>query len=64
MQLFADNNIKPILGVSGSIDGVIEELKKEILEGGESTCSPGVGKGYGVDKTECTHGTEHEEHCK
>lgn len=65
MGLFAEKNIEPILGISGSIDDVIEELKAGKLKGGESTCSPGVGKGYGVDKTECTHDTdEDEEHCK
>ena len=25
------------------------------LEGGESLCKPGAGKGYGLDKTECDH---------
>lgn len=61
LSLFAENNIKPILGISGNIDDVIEELKRGELKGGESTCSPGVGKGYGVDKTECTHAEDHED---
>ena len=53
--LFAEKNIEPILGISGRIDDVIESLKKGSLQGGESLCSPGAGKGYGLDKTECTH---------
>ena len=25
------------------------------LKGGENICSPGSGKDYGIDKTECEH---------
>ena len=55
VTLFAEKNIKPILGISGSIDAVLDKLKQGKLEGGASLCSPGGGKGYGLDKTECTH---------
>ena len=47
--------IQTIVGVSGRIDEVIEKIKKGTLEGGESLCKPGAGKGYGLDKTQCDH---------
>ena len=53
--LFAEKNIQLILGVSGQIDETLEKLTRGELEGGESLCQPGAGKGYGVDKTECDH---------
>jgi len=40
-----------------------KKLKKGTLKGGESLCSPGAGKGYGVEKTECDHPNE-EDHNK
>lgn len=57
--LFAEHNIQLILGVSGQIDGVIDKLVKGELEGGESLCKPGAGKGYGVEKSECDHPEDH-----
>jgi len=53
--LFADRGIKTVLGVTGNVDNVIEEILKGTLKGGESLCRPGSGKGYGLDKTECEH---------
>ncbi|MCK4993940.1 MAG: NifB/NifX family molybdenum-iron cluster-binding protein [Candidatus Omnitrophica bacterium] len=55
---FNEFKIKTILGISGTIDDVIEKLKQGKLEGGESLCNPGAGKGYGVDKTACDHPNE------
>jgi predicted Fe-Mo cluster-binding NifX family protein len=55
IALFTEKNITPMLGISGSVDEVIEKLRQGILEHGDSLCSPGGGKGYGIDKTECTH---------
>ncbi len=52
---FNELGIQAIVGVSGKIDEVIEKLQKGTLEGGESLCKPGQGKGYGLDKTECNH---------
>ncbi|MCK4402094.1 NifB/NifX family molybdenum-iron cluster-binding protein [bacterium] len=52
---FDEFGIKPIVGVQGKIDDIIEKLIKGELEGGESLCSPGVGKSYGIDKEECDH---------
>jgi predicted Fe-Mo cluster-binding NifX family protein len=64
LDLFAQQNIKPILGISGKIEDVIKQLLEDRLVGGESSCSPGVGKGYGLDKTECTHSnSDNEENC-
>jgi predicted Fe-Mo cluster-binding NifX family protein len=57
-MLFAEKNIKAVLGVSGTIDEVIEKIQKGTLKGGESLCKPGAGKGYGLDKTECEHEEE------
>lgn len=53
--LFDELGIKAIVGISGKIDEVIERLSKGTLEGGESLCRPGSGKGYGLDKTVCNH---------
>ena len=55
VQLFAQEGIEIIVGVSGTIDDVIRKIANGTLEGGESLCEPGAGKGYGVDKTECGH---------
>jgi predicted Fe-Mo cluster-binding NifX family protein len=55
VQLFADQEIKIIVGVSGTIDDVISKIMDGTLKGGESLCKPGAGKGYGLDKTECDH---------
>lgn len=52
---FNEFGIQTIVGISGKIDEVIERLQKGTLEGGESLCKPGSGKGYGLDKTECDH---------
>ena len=52
---FNELGIQAIVGISGKIDEIIEKLQKGTLEGGESLCKPGLGKGYGLDKTECDH---------
>lgn len=57
--LFVENNIKAIMGVSGKVDDIIKEFLKGTLQGGESLCKPGVGKGYGMDKSECDHSDHH-----
>ena len=53
--LFNELGIQAIVGVSGKIDDVVEKLQKGTLEGGESLCRPGSGKGYGLDKAQCDH---------
>ena len=55
VQLFAEQGIERIVGVNGEIDVVVEKIVNGTLEGGESLCKPGAGKGYGLDKTECDH---------
>ncbi|MFA5093113.1 MAG: NifB/NifX family molybdenum-iron cluster-binding protein [Candidatus Omnitrophota bacterium] len=60
-SFFDEYGIKTIVGISGKIDEVIEELKKGTLKSAESLCNPGAGKGYGLDKTECDH--PHKEDC-
>lgn len=59
--LFADAGIKTIVGVTGNIDEVIDQFLNGTLKGGESLCKPGVGKGYGIEKTECNH--PHDDKC-
>ncbi len=54
---FDQLGIEVVAGISGNIDEVIRKLQEGSLEGGESLCSPGAGKGYGVEKTECDHTT-------
>lgn len=56
-NLFDQFQITTILGISGRIDNVMEELKNGTLKGGESLCKPGAGKGYGHDKSGCDHGS-------
>ncbi len=55
---FNELGIQAIIGISGTIDEVIAKLQKGTLEGGESLCRPGFGKGYGLEKTECDHPDE------
>ena len=52
---FQEYGIKTIVGVQGTIGDVIKKMQDGTLEGGESLCKPGGGKGYGLDKTECDH---------
>jgi predicted Fe-Mo cluster-binding NifX family protein len=59
---FNEFGIQSIVGVSGQIDEVIEKLLTGNLEGGESLCKPGDGKGYGLDKTECDHPNDENHH--
>jgi len=56
---FNDLGIRAVVGVQGKIDEVIEGLQKGTLQGGESLCKPGAGKGYGLDKTICDHPNDH-----
>ena len=58
--LFDELGMQAIVGVSGRVEEVIEKLKKGTLEGGESLCKPGAGKGYGLDKAVCDHSQEEE----
>ena len=57
-MLFAEKNITSVIGVTGKIEEVIEKFAQGKLEAGESSCKPGVGKGYGLEKEECDHSNE------
>jgi len=60
-QLFAEKNIGIIVGVNGEIDKVVSRIVSGELESGESTCIPGSGRGYGVEKSICDHDEHHHE---
>jgi len=64
IQFFAQYGIEVIMGVSGKINDVIEKILDGTLEGGESLCSPGAGKGFGVEKihTEADNNLENHHH--
>jgi len=47
---FQQYNIEVITGVQGDVNDVIKSVLNGTLEGGESLCAPGEGKGYGVEK--------------
>jgi predicted Fe-Mo cluster-binding NifX family protein len=58
--LFDEAQIQTITGISGNIKEVIERLLKGELKVSDNVCTPGAGKGYGLDKTECDHENEEE----
>jgi predicted Fe-Mo cluster-binding NifX family protein len=58
VTLFNQFDIKPILGITGTVRDAVEQIAGGTLEGGESLCQPGGGKGYGLDKSECDHGED------
>jgi len=53
--LFQERGINTIVGIEGKISEVIEKLLEGELQSGESSCKPGAGKNYGLEKTECDH---------
>ena len=57
-DLFQQMGIDTVMGITGRVDDVIEEILAGTLKGGESLCKPGAGKGYGVEKDECDHSHE------
>ncbi len=42
--------VKLILGAEGSVDKVLQQFAEGKLKGGESSCFPGLGEGYGIAK--------------
>lgn len=60
-ELFNQAGIDFILGAEGKIEDIIEQLIAGKLISKESLCKPGLGKGYGVDKTVCDHPHEEKE---
>ena len=61
-ELFSEQGIETIVGVSGRIDEVVDKLAKGTLKAGESLCKPGSGRGYGIEKSKCDHSEEHDNH--
>jgi len=53
--LFDQMGIQMIAGITGSVDETIQRIQNGELEGGQSMCSPGGGRGFGIEKTECDH---------
>ncbi|MBN1694450.1 NifB/NifX family molybdenum-iron cluster-binding protein [candidate division WOR-3 bacterium] len=49
---FKQYNIDTVVGITGTIEEVLEKIRNGTLENKESLCSPGSGKGYGIEKTE------------
>lgn len=52
MSIFNEVGIKTIVGITGRVDETIDKILKGTLEGGESLCEHGSGKGHSHDK-EC-----------
>jgi predicted Fe-Mo cluster-binding NifX family protein len=61
---FGQYGIEVIQGIVGNIEEVIAKVLDGTLEGGENICSPGGGKGYGVEKihTEADDNNDHDHH--
>ncbi len=64
VDFFNQYGIEVIRGVTGQIDNVIAKILDGTLEGGENICSPGGGKGYGVEKihTDADDNSDHDHH--
>jgi len=63
IDLFNQFSIEPIVGITGTIDNCIKEILDGSLKGGESLCSPGGGKDYGVAKEDAGQfGHDHHHH--
>ena len=54
-QLFTEVGIKIIIGVTGEIDTVIDQLLEGTLKGGESSCTHGEGETCGGGQSQCDH---------
>lgn len=57
-SIFSGLGVQTMVGIEGNINETIDMIKKGTLKGGLSLCSPGAGKGYGIDKSVCDHGEE------
>lgn len=49
---FKQYGIDTVVGITGTIEEVLEKIRNGTLESKESLCKPGLGKGYGIEKTE------------
>jgi predicted Fe-Mo cluster-binding NifX family protein len=59
--IFEEYGIRKIVGISGKIDDIVEQLKKGNLQSKDSLCEHSSGKGYELDKSVCDH--QHKEKC-
>ena len=59
---FQQYGIDVIMGVTGTVDDVIKKIIDGTLEGGESLCAPGKGKGFGVEKIHTDADDNHNHH--
>lgn len=57
-ELFAQMGIQTTAGVSGTVEETLAAAVRGTLDGGESLCQPGAGRGFGIEKTECGHAHE------
>lgn len=64
IDFFNQYGIEVIRGVIGSVDDIIGKILDGTLEGGENICSPGGGKGIGVEKihTEADDNDDNQHH--
>jgi len=62
IQFFNQYGIEVIVGITGKIDDIVDKILNGTLEGGESLCAPGGGKGYGVDKIHTEEDDHHPHH--
>ncbi len=54
-SLFEEKGIDTIVGVEGSVSDTVGKIVAGELQGGESLCRPGAGRGYGEEKSACDH---------
>ena len=54
-ELFKEVDIETILGAEGKIEDIIKKILDGTIKSKDNICKPGIGKGYGIDKTECDH---------
>jgi len=54
-QFFDEFGIELITGVQGKVDDIVDDIMQGKLEHGDSLCSPGKGKGYGLEKEDKDH---------
>ena len=59
---FNQYGIEVIVGVTGRIDDIVQQILDGTLKGGESLCAPGGGKGYGVEKIHTEVDDDHKHH--
>jgi predicted Fe-Mo cluster-binding NifX family protein len=54
--LFSEYGIQVIAGISGDINSVLDSfLDGTLIANSDNLCTPGAGRGYGLDKTVCDH---------